>query len=419
MICPDDKMELVKSQKIVLISSGQPSLNPRLVKEADTLAENGYKVLVIYAYWNDWGTQLDEQDIPSKKWVAIRAGGHPKQKPVVYFISRLIQKIAVYATKKISQARFADVATSRAAWFLENEAKMHTADLYIAHNLGALPAAAAAAKKFNKPFGFDAEDFHRQEVSDDVNSFHFKFSAHLENKYLPLASYITASSPLIAAQYASLYDRNITTLVNAFPKTVFGAVAHNNNEALKLFWFSQTIGPNRGIETIISAMGRSGPAMELHLLGQPADGYREQLENFAATVGVDKTELNFYPPVKGDEIFKMAPKFDIGLASETGFCLNNNLALSNKIFTYIQCGLAVAASGTPAQAGLMAQYPGIGRIYNSAKDLADILDFYAKNREHLYQTQKEAFETGQKTLNWDNERPKFLRLVKQTLAGAS
>ncbi len=40
------------------------------------------------------------------------------------------------------------------------------ADLYIAHNLGALTAAAMAAQKNNARYSFDAEDFHRAQEED-------------------------------------------------------------------------------------------------------------------------------------------------------------------------------------------------------------------------------------------------------------
>jgi glycosyltransferase involved in cell wall biosynthesis len=126
--------------------------------------------------------------------------------------------------------------------------------------------------------------------------------------------------------------------------------------------------------------------------------------------------LYFYEPVPGDEIFALAPLFDIGLASETGFCLNNKTALSNKIFTYIQCGLAVAASNTPAQSGLLDKYPQAGKIYNSAAELAAIIAQYHQNRALLFQTKNAAFKTGQTELNWENGSQKFLNVIAATLA---
>jgi glycosyltransferase involved in cell wall biosynthesis len=297
------------------------------------------------------------------------------------------------------------------------EAKKHAADLYIAHNLGALPATAKAARIFDKPYGFDAEDFHRQEVNDDIDSFHFKISRYIEDQYFPGAAYLTAASPLITQKYVSLYNREITTLLNVFPKTQPDFYTGSQNERLKLFWFSQTIGRNRGLELIIEAIALSGAATELHLLGQPTEGYREHLEGLAKAAGIDHSRLKFYLPVKGDEIFEMARQFDIGLASETGFCLNNNMALSNKIFTYIQSGLAVVATDTPAQSGLLKQYPMAGKIYKGPKELAEILTFYDKNREQLAQTKKDAFRIGQTELNWEREAEKFLEVTKNVLAG--
>jgi len=403
-------------KRIVLITSGQPSLNPRLVKEADILSDAGFDVTVLYAYWNEWGTRYDKELLAQKKWKAICVGGDPKRKRFAWFFSRLIFKLTRRRLERTEDfERLADIAIARSSYHLIEEARKHEADLYIAHNLGALPAAANTAAVFKKPYGFDAEDFHRQEVNDDPDSFHFKICKHIEDKYLPYAAYLTASSPLITERYVSLYGREITTLLNVFPKTAAFIRGKDQSGPLKLFWFSQTIGPNRGLELIIEAVSASTANAELHLLGQPAAGYLDHLKQLANKAGIDDSRLFFYPPVKGDEIFKMARQFDIGLASETGFCLNNNLALSNKIFTYMQSGLAVAASNTPAQSGLLAQYPKAGKIYRDAKELAGIFDFYDQNRELLAQTQKDAFETGQTELNWEHEAEKFLSVINNVL----
>lgn len=407
---------LAYSKKIVLITSGQPSLNPRLVKEADALTDAGYTVTVLYAYWNDWGTLHDQQLLPERKWQAIRIGGEPKEKRLTYFLSRLIHKACKFIVQKTHfYPQFAQFAVARSSYFLIKEAKKHKADLYIGHNLGALPAIVKAARLYNKPCGFDAEDFHRQEVSDDVNSYHFKIAKYIEDKYLPLTGYITAASSLIAERYTVLYNHNVTSILNVFPKTTGGGIINNQNEPLKLFWFSQTIGPNRGLEMVIEAIGLTKKNIELHLLGHPANGYKEHLLQMAAIAGVN-SKIYFYEPIKADEIFCLAAQFDIGLASETGFCLNNNITLSNKLFTYIQSGLAVVANNTPAQNALINQYPQTGKKYNNVNELSAILNEYNENRELLHQTKMASFETGQSGLNWENESLEFLKLIKNIIS---
>src|ERR1700744_2697587 len=147
--------------KLVLISSGHPSLNPRQVKEDDTLADVGYKVTVLYAYWNDWGTELDRALIPSKKWEIICIGGDPHQKKITYFFSRLIHKLAKTINQKTGGKILADLAIGRSGYFLIRAAKRYEADLYIGHNPGGLAATVQAAKANKNLCGFDAEDFHR------------------------------------------------------------------------------------------------------------------------------------------------------------------------------------------------------------------------------------------------------------------
>ena len=399
-------------KKIVLISSGQPSLNPRLVKEADALTGAGYDVTVLYAYWNDWGTQHDGQLFAGKKWKAVRLGGDPEQKRFLWFLSRSIHRFSRLIIERTGDYKsFADFAISRSSYFLKKGAKKHKADLYIAHNLGALPAAASAAARNKKPYGFDAEDFHRQEIDDDINSFHYKICSFLEDKYLPGANYITASSPMIADQYAALYKRPVTTILNAFPRTNDLSIVKNEKKLLKLFWFSQTIGPLRGLEQVIQAIGQSGVKCELHLLGKPVEGYKQSLSELAHDAGIANYNLYFYEPVKASQIFSIASQFDIGLASETGSCLNRDISLTNKIFTYIQCGLAVAASNTNAQIRLLEQYPQTGEVYKNATELSAILNKYNKNRDLLYQTKTAAYQTGQTELNWEMESEKFLKVI--------
>jgi glycosyltransferase involved in cell wall biosynthesis len=404
-------------KKIVLITSGQPSLNPRLVKEADVLANSGFEVTVLYAYWNNWGTAYDNELLSKKKWNAIRVGGDPVQKPFIYFISRIIHKVNTFILQKTGNYKLlADISAARCSYFLIRAAKKHNADLYIAHNLGALPATYNAAKKNGRPFGFDAEDFHRQEISNDTDSYHFKITSYLENKYLPYANYITASSPLTAEQYRTIYNREVTTLLNVFPKTNTTPAAGNKHTPLKLFWFSQTIGSGRGLELIIEAISRSSNLSELHLLGNVSLDYKKQLLLLAENNGIAASRIYFYDPITPDAIFDFAAQFDIGLASELTICLNRDISLTNKIFTYVQSGLAIAASNTMAQSGFIHKYPNIGFVYTDANELAAALNKYDLDRELLLKTKIESFRLGQNELNWEYESEKFIKVVNDILS---
>lgn len=404
--------------KIVLVTSGQPSLNPRLVKEADALAENGYDVLVIYSFWNKWGTQMDDQILPTKKWNAVRAGGHPVQNPLIYFISRFIFKMSNIAVNNLRLNFFSDFAIARASFFLQKEAKKHKAALYIGHNLGGLPAVAKAAKKFNKPFGFDAEDLHRFEVSNDSSRPDVRLRSFIEDKYIPQTKYLTVSSDQIGVAYKGLFrEKSPVTILNAFPKNNQIEVQSNSGDnPVKLFWFSQTIGANRGLDDIVKALNtfKSCP-FELNLLGDiPFGAQSEYLSNLFKNASF---KVNYYSPMPPDELTIFANQFDIGLALEPGFCMNNDFALSNKIFTYIQAGLVVIVTDTTAQLAFIKQHPAIGKVYKKGdyNTLAEILNYFYFNRDILTQTRQETLRLAHEKLNWETEQVKFLKLIEETV----
>jgi glycosyltransferase involved in cell wall biosynthesis len=404
------------AKKIVLVSSGQPSLNPRLVKEADALSSAGYEVTVLYAYWNEWGTIYDEQLLLSKQWTAIRIGGSPGHNRITYYLSKLIYTLSRLAFKKnIATIFIPEDAVARSSFFLMRGVKKNKADLYIAHNLGALPAVVFAAKKNNKPCGFDAEDFHRYETSNDNNDQDVVLKTLIENKYIPQVNYLTASSPQIAQAYQQLFPLlKPVTILNVFTKSTF-TKSHTVNTQLKLFWFSQTIGPNRGIEDIAKALKLlNKPDIELHLLGnQPAYS-----KNFINEISKGEINISFHAPISSDDIINFASQFDLGLALETHQPVNRDICLTNKIFTYLQAGLAIVASDTKAQRELLNKNPGIGRVYpqGNAQALADILLDYYQNRTLLIAAQNEALRLARAQYNWEVESLKFLDVVKNTLS---
>lgn len=403
-------------QKIVLVTSGQPSLNPRLVKEADSLFEAGYDVTVIYLYWNDWGTDLDKQLLAKKKWKSIRVGGNPKNNKLVYWLSRIRHKVANVVVSKFGyHFGLAEQSIARGSLNLMRKAKSLTADLYIAHNLGALPATVLAARINHVKCGFDAEDFHRQELTNDHNSKDYKLKKIIEDKYLPKIDYLTTASPLISETYKKLYPTiNPKTILNVFPSE--NKTLNKTKEKLKLFWFSQNIGKNRGLEGVISSLAHQ-ENLELHLLGFSTSSIKEYFKKLAEQNSFHPENIYYYDPIPSNEIIKFASQFDIGLATETGAPLNRDICLTNKIFTYIQSGLSLIVSDTTAQKQLLEEYPDMGMVYkkNNPDSLAEVLQTYVEDRALLLKHQQQASQYAEKILNWEVEKQKFLSIIKKTL----
>jgi len=404
-----------QAKKIVIVTSGQPSLNPRAVKEADALYNAGYDVLMIYQFWNAWGTKLDETLLAGKKWKAIRVGGTPGKGFVTYWLTRIFHK-GCQVLYRLTNGKWIapELVIGRCTAWLTREARRHKADLYIAHNLAALPATVKAAKKFNSKCGFDAEDFHRNETTNDPASDDVKLKSAVEDHYIPQIDYLSVSSPGIGEAYKQIFPGiEPVVILNVFPlQTKIQLNETPTSSKLKLFWFSQTIGPGRGLEDIFNALAQlDNDQIELHLLGDLPPSSKGYLADTAAGV----QGLHIHSPVAPDELFEFASKFDIGLALETDYCLNRDIALTNKIFTYMQAGLSIIASNTSAQKQLMENHPGAGKVYEkrNVAMLAEMVKNYFDDRTQLLHTKKESRATACSELNWERESQVFLKTVNK------
>ncbi len=406
-----------KKIKIVLITAGQPATNPRALKEAIALNEAGYDVNFLYCFWVDWGLHYDNNIIkenPGINWLMV--GGNPLINKTYYNFTKIKYKFYRLLNKLFPKnILFAQYAAIRCFSSLLREALNLKANFYIAHNLGALSIAAIAAKENNSKYAFDAEDYHRGQF--DKGSVEYNKTVLLENKYLPGASYITAASPLIGEQYINHYQKPVTVINNVFSLNFLAKEINEPHQPIKLFWFSQTIGKDRGIEDIVMAIkGMPIGEFSLTLLGK----HDESIKNYFLKLAGDSKQsfdINFLHPVSLDKIFEISAQHDIGLALETGRDKNNNLALSNKIFSYMLAGNAIIFSDTLAQKKFFDNNNNIGSLYCSSNIamLSEILQFYLQNYSDLFLQKRNSKALAETKFNWESESKVFLNNIERYL----
>lgn len=302
---------------------------------------------------------------------------------------------------------------------IRKKAEQTKADLYIAHDLVVLPVAINAARKNGGLVGFDIEDFYsRMNPESDPRM------EKIEKLHLPQCDYVTASTPLIAELYEKKYQiSRPTTILNVFPishrpKTFRPTQTH---EPLKLYWFSQTIGEKRGLEDAIKAMGLlRNEKVELHLRGVWQKNYKHKLFLLAKTHTVDPTRIISHDPVSPDEMIKVAAEYDIGLATEhpEQKCENRDLALSNKLFTYLLAGNAIIATKTTGQNRLMSDLGSVDFTYmpNDIASLAGQIKKWHGDREALNTIRRNAWDCGTRRYNWDIKKKIFLQIIDKCLA---
>jgi glycosyltransferase involved in cell wall biosynthesis len=409
--------------RICLLTPGQPSVDPRLVKEADALHGAGHEVQVLCSHMIPWADAADSELLQTRSWTCTYVGGGPNGTSAEYWRTRLRHGLA----RRLPQAwplseRLQRCAVCRVLPELAGSAKRAKADLYIAHYTGALVAAADAAHANRSLFGFDAEDFETGSCSLATGaSTMARLIERFERQYLPCSAYMTAASPGIAEAYTAKYAIPLpTTILNVFPlaERPRELRALSPDDPLRLYWFSQTIGLGRGLEDIIQAMGQLKECkIELHVRGRWAHGHDKVLFELAASSGIRSQQIIAYSPCGPDQMVRFAAECDIGLALEQPVSKNRQICLTNKIFTYLLAGNAVIATDTSGQRPIMETIGDAGFTYDPGdiNALACGLRLWYENRSILQQARQNSWDWGTRRFNWDLEKKKFVQTVEGAL----
>jgi glycosyltransferase involved in cell wall biosynthesis len=301
------------------------------------------------------------------------------------------------------------------------EAQSINAELFVGHNPGLLPIAWKLARNAGAKCGFDAEDFHSgMNRSGEGRSLQDSIVRGWEKKYLNRYDYLTAAAPLIAREYLDRYPISFDAVVlNTFdPICEDETFPQSGNGSLSLYWVSQTIGANRGLENVVRALALlKDTSIRLFLRGDWQNGYETRLRILVDELGISQHQVVSLPRVIFNEYVSSAARYDVGLAVEEPISRNRELCLTNKIFMYLSAGLAVAATSTPGQSALMEKIPNAGFVfsYNDHEGLAESLEVWIKEPALLDEAKAAALRAARESYNWKRERVKLKGVVENAL----
>lgn len=403
--------------KIVLVTTGQPSVNPRIVKEADVLCDAGHDVVVLYCFFIQWAFAADKKLLKNVKWKYQLVGGSPVNGKLLYYYTKARFKIFGKLNRSLgNQLLIAERSQARCYHELLEAAKSIKADWYIGHNLGALPIVVKAALHNSGASGFDFEDYHRAENTNEGKRTTERI-VFLEEKYVPFLKYVSASSPHITERISvdfNLKNKRVLTLLNCFPLSL---MPHSNALAIRqpelhLFWFSQTIGRNRGLEDVIYALKEiNNPLIHLTLAGRCDEDMNTFINEHTKKI---KACIHFAGIIQPENLPAFACKFDVGLATEQRVPLNRNICLTNKIFVYLLAGNCILASDTDAQKTFLTENAGIGLLFKSDDivDLKNKINLLFTQRNLLNEFKERSRNLAVEQMNWENEAKKLIEEIK-------
>ncbi len=405
--------------KILILIGGHLCTAPRPQKEAETLANAGHDVTVRGFWFDPELVKRDRLLMVNKKW---------RFEPIIDF-----QPTHRLNNWKIRlQSRFAKEQFQRFGTFspgllgygakaMLKAARQARADLTIVHSEAGLWV---GNRLLDEGFrvGVDIEDWFSEDLLPEARTARpIAQLKTLESRLARDCTYCLTTSHALAEALAEAYQAPKPTVIyNAFPWVERSQIDHQkqdrcNTNLPSLHWFSQTIGPGRGLETLFQALPHLTAQVEIHLRGNYPESARQWLEPLVPSEWRDR--LFIHPTVPNAELLSRISEHDIGLALEIPYCFNKQFTASNKLFQYLQAGLAVIATDTAGQREILSQWSAIGRLIpsNDPLALAQALEDLLQTPDKLAVAKAAALQAAKEQFCWEQQAEILLQAAELAL----
>ncbi len=410
---------------VVAIASGNHLCsNPRVLKEAGALSAAGFEVHVVGGAYKSDLKQRDAQLASGKAWT-YRAAYDLTQNAAARLQLKLQRKLGLILWSKTRVANpwqifYGTGHLSRAVARLD-------ADLTIAHWEAAMPAAVRQMRR-GKRVGVDMEDWFSEDLLPSARSSRpIGMLAGLEKQLLHGVHSTCTSEAMADALVARYGCRRPVVIRNVFPSAERNTLDGEWNDRVgfagindptsprpeakpvSVFWYSQTIGPGRGLEELFAAAALLRGSFEMHLRGD-ISGYERWFEGLVTPQLRARTRI--HQVIDNKDLLSRIPEHDIGFAGERPEPPSRDLTITNKFFQYLQGGLAVVASATAGQKEGAKEAPDAVLLYQpgDVDGLKQTLQRLIDDRAKLRAMRVAAWEAGGR-LSWENEAPKLVEAV--------
>ena len=408
---------MTRRGRILVVSSGPLCRQPRPLKEATALARAGYNVTVLSVR----GREQDERQD------AALLATHPFAKRTVSADS-LPLRLRIWLARKLTSLGLPSLHALGPYSALLRATAATPADLTIVHT--ELGLCVGRALVGTRRIAADFEDWHSEDLPRTARRHRpLRQLRAAEHTLLHRAAYtVTSSHALADALHTRYGGPKPHVLTNAFPLQPSPRSVSSSADLLttrdplpatsashSFFWFSQTLGPGRGLESFLAAWQLMRTPSELVLLGEPAGDFASTL--LAPLSAEQRRRVHLRPLVPPDALPALIAEHDIGLALEQADNLNHDLTISNKILQYLNAGLAVVASDTRGQREVLARAPiGLFVPVENPSAAAEALDAFLQDRPRLTACRRAARALAESHYCWEREEPRLLALVEQALA---
>lgn len=380
--------------KICMLLNNNFKNDSRVYREAKTLVNSGYEVVILAVKDKELPTDEVMEGIKVKRVLDYLLG--LPLKPWRFKQTRDYVKKAILEDADFYHCH--DLVTLLPGYLIKR--KTHKKLIYDSHELYTETAPIFWQKSF---FG---------KVRKQIERLLWKIA---ERFLIKKANAVIASNPSIAQELQKKYNlnklpfvlRNLSEKKEARKTDKLAQLFNIRDKKIVLFQGGMT--PGRGLENLVKAVKDFKEDTVLVLIG---DGLlKADLERYVALNNLKK-KVYFFKTVPLSELLNYTASADLGIIPFENICLNHYFCLPNKLFEYIQARLPVIASDFPEMKKIIESY-NIGATFNpeDPKDITRSINEILGNPKK-YQEYKNNLEKATQELNWEKEGKKLIKLYK-------
>jgi len=408
------------NKRICILTQSHLCRNPRVVKEANTLVKAGYDVTILttftYADLLEEDFKLIDKRVKLKGVINMIPGQAGKW---YHFKERLRKRIA---GEIIARFGIENVYTLGYDYDRNLKAAINeNADLYTCHQEISTVIGCKLMQRGHK-VAFDFEDWYSHDLLPEANRTRpIRLLEKYEKMALNKGAFCYTTSDSLAVALAEFAVSPLPKVLhNVFPLAerdlMDGKYLDRSDLSMpSIHWYSQTIGPGRGLEFLIDSLNDVKIPLQLHLRGNLFGNFRDQLlELFPSHLG---HKIYFHKLVPHKELLSRIAEHDIGLATEEYTPDSRNLTITNKILQYLLGGIAVLASDTYGQKEVAAAAPACVFLFknNDRKSLVSTLNKLLTNKELIAEAKLNALQVSTDKFCWEKQEIILESLISSTI----
>ena len=396
------------SKSICMITHDFPFIDRRILLQAKCLIENGYRVSIIYPL----GEANSDFENIGIEYITIDIKSNVKNSltSIKGIIRELIpQSLYTFLKKsyfKVAPSDFIDYEDE-----LKQKAIEKDYDIYVAHDLPALPIAHFAAKEKSAQLVYDAHEFFTGQIALPQEK--RVFLAELEKELIPDVDLMFTVNKDIAKLFEQSYGTtDIKILYNAMEAKEVEDVV-NLHQVLNLpkektiVLYQGGFLEDRNLELLVTSAQYLPDNIVLVMLGYSF--LEKKLKTIAKKLGIIGKKVIFMDRVPQKELLRYSAGADFGIIPYPDIDLNTKYCTPNKMFEFLTANVPMIANDSLVTVGNMFEEFQLGQTisFSSAKEVAKGIED-AVNSMDVKQI-KQNLKLAQKKLSWEAQEEVIIK----------